>query len=154
MYQVCMLPCVVCFLKYVRNIEKCTKLHIYVVQSVSRCNFDKDDTHISRSLCSCIFHFKCGGRVGAPVIHGTDSHPPKINTLFPFSHPEPVQFTWEGDIAGLKSSGCSQSSELIYEFPFWYRTNEVCFEYQHLMISPRLPSVKKKLTERSVFMYI
>ena len=59
-----------------------------------------------------------------------------------------------GDIAGLKSSGCSKSRELVYEFPFWYFTNEVCFEYQHVMISPRLPSVKKELTERSASVYI
>ena len=36
---------------------------------ISGCEFHKDDTHVLRSICSCIFHFKCGGRVGAPVIH-------------------------------------------------------------------------------------
>ena len=88
--------------------------------------------------------------MGAPVIHGTDSHPPK-EIHNPFFPPRTCTYQrWEGDIAGRSQVDVHKAVNLWMSFPFWYFTNEVCFKYQHLMISPRLPSVKKELNERSV----
>ena len=99
-YQVCLyVPDVMCFLKSEKHCEVYQVLYLLCIVVIG-CEFHMDDTRISRSLCSCIYHFKCGGRVGAPVIHGTDSHPPKA-IPYPFSHPEPVHISVGGDMAGL-----------------------------------------------------
>ena len=76
------------------------------------------------------------------------THPKRY--IIPFSHPEPVHISVGGDIAGRSQVDVHKAVNSWTSFPFWYFTNEVCFKYQHLMISPRLPSVKKELTERSV----
>ena len=41
--------------------------------------------------------------------------------------------------------------QLIYAYPFLVSHQQGITKHQHLMIAPRLPSVKKRLTERSVF---
>ena len=71
---------VLCFLKLVRNIREVYQVSFIVYIQSYCCDFSElRKTRTNQEVYfTCIFHFKCGGRVGAPIIHGTDSHAEKI----------------------------------------------------------------------------
>ena len=99
---------VMCFLKLLRNIREVYQV-IYL-----RCTVLLVDVNLLRMTrtnqevyFTCIFHFKSGGRVGAPVYSWYRFSPTQKRYLIPFFPPEPVHIAWDGiivwDIAGLMS---------------------------------------------------